>query len=237
MVAKSGVATRPQGSDSFPPVAGSRVSWVLAPILVRLAEQAERIGWTVYSIGNADHLKKHGDHTPWSAGKSRGIVYAIDVMIPDALLPAFKVWFLAYCKSNADTTWIDFFNLAGSQYDFAGRRVASSSDHHLHLSVNRGHENKISDLFDKWRTRNNPPAPPKPAPTNPATPEKRKDNSVFLIRTSDGAVYKTDGFKAEHIPGPSSREGYKDLVRALGDPTDIKSDGADFGVPQKKENK
>lgn len=160
MVARSGTATRPSGSDSYPPVAGTKVPWVLAPILIRLAETAESLGWTVYSIGNADHLKKHGDHTPWSAGKQRGIVYAIDVMIPDAVVPKFTAWLLKYCKSDVDTTWIDFFNLGGSQYNYAGKRVASSSDHHLHLSVQSGKENAVSALFSAWKQETAPPPPP-----------------------------------------------------------------------------
>jgi hypothetical protein len=234
MVVASGTATRPAGSDSYWPPVGTRVAWHLAPILVRLGGQAESLGWTVYSIGNVDHLKKHGDHSPWSVvsgvTKTRGIVYAIDVMVPDTILSLFKIWMLAYCKSSADTTWIDFFNLGNEQFNFAGKKTANSTDHHLHLSVKKGSENKVSDLFNAWRDRNKKPTPAPTTPPVATTPKERRDDTVFLVKKGS-AVYKTDGFKGVHVEGPATREGYKDLVRALGDPVVVNGDLSDFGIP------
>lgn len=173
MVLRSGVTNRPNTAAAradvaagyWPPI-GTGVAWTLAPVLVRLAESAESLGWTVYSLGDESHREKHGDHTPWSdpgkpgGAKKRGVVYAIDVMVPDVTVPAFRKWLLAYCKSSVDTSWIDFFNLDGAQYDYAGTKKGASSDRHLHLSVRAGKENALSSLFTAWKLHVNPPPSP-----------------------------------------------------------------------------
>jgi hypothetical protein len=207
MVARSGVATRPADAladyrAGYWPAPGTRVPWVLAPVLIRLGESAEALGWTVYSIGDAEtHLTKHGDHTPWSDpgapgggdAKTRGIVYAIDVMVPTVTQPAFEAWLVAYCRSDADTTWIDFFNIHGSQYNYAGVRLATSADQHLHLSIRKGKESAISSLFSAWKAHINPPPPP------PAVKGKPDMKLVSVQGDTTGAIYKTDGWAYQHV--------------------------------------
>lgn len=144
MVTSSGVSVRPEGSDRYGPAVGTRVSWHLSQPVIDLAAQAQTLGWAVLgTIGNSDHLRKHGDHSPWSLGKVPGIIYAVDLAAPDA----FEQWLIATCRSTYDTTWIDFWNMRGSQYDNAGTRIASSGDEHLHLSVAKGYEDRRVTLF------------------------------------------------------------------------------------------
>lgn len=142
----SGFYKRPVGSDSYPPKIGARVDWVLSQPVQDMLEQGKRLKWAnAGTIGNTAHLQKHGDHTGHSAGKYLGIVYAKDTELPTGGKEAL----LRLCKLPAyDTTWIDFFNVDGSQYNYAGVRVRSSSDQHLHVSVKRGFELKRVNLFD-----------------------------------------------------------------------------------------
>lgn len=148
MVTRTGVVTRPAGSDRYGPPAGAKVSWRLSEPVYDLAVQAKTLGWPILgTIGEEQtHLTKHGDHTPWSLGKSPGIIYAIDLGAPEDFGP----WLIATCKSDYDTMWVDFWNFRGHQYDRAGNRVASSGDHHLHLSVAKGYEDKQVTLLTDY---------------------------------------------------------------------------------------
>ena len=193
----------------------------------------------MYSIGNADHLDNRpaGGHTPWRDGSPVGVVWAIDIMVDHegaAYLREFEKFVVSYCKSNADTTAIRFFNLNGSQYKFNGIRKWDSSDRHFHLEIENGKQNATLGLMAAWKAHKFPAKPPTTPKPVPPAPEISKEKTVFLVRRSDGAVYKTDGFRAEHVPGPSSRAGYKDLVKALGEPIPLSSEGEDFGVPKKE---
>jgi len=112
-----------------------------------LVDQGKKHGFAhLGTIGNLAHLKKHGDHTPWSAGKKRGRIYAKDTDTPD--------WgeevLLALCRNqDYDTQWMDFFNINHRQFDNAGHLLATNHpDGHLHLSVNVGFENRPVTLFD-----------------------------------------------------------------------------------------
>lgn len=209
----SGGATRPAGSDWYPPVPGTRVSWTAVTPVVDAATQAVKDGVTAYVIGNIDHLRKHGDHTPWSAGKVRGRVYATDVMIESAE-PA-RTRLLAYLKSDTDTRWIDFLNFGGLQYDYAGRVLAPSGDYHLHLSVRAGYENakgtSAAELVHYVITgqRFSKPAPA-PVVTQPATTQEDDDDMKLVKVKGLDPVYKTDGFVRVHVT-PAE---YKALVAA-----------------------
>jgi hypothetical protein len=140
-----GVAVRPRGSDNHKPPPGTRVEWVVAQPVQDMVDQGKKLGLhNVGTIGNVDHLRKHGDHTPWSAGKQRHIVYAKDTSDP----PWLEKHLLRLCrKDDYDTTWIDFINVNGSQYNFAGVRLGDSGDFHLHISVRAGHELTRVTLF------------------------------------------------------------------------------------------
>jgi hypothetical protein len=147
VVALTGSATRPPGVYSRGPKAGTTVKYRLAQPIVDLAEQAKELGWRILGIiGDTSHLRKDGDHTPWPRGKKQGIVYAIDLDDP----AGFEQWYVATARSDYDTTWIDFVNVNGSQYDNAGTRVAGSGDHHLHVSVAAGHEDTHVTLLTDY---------------------------------------------------------------------------------------
>jgi len=142
---RNGVAKRPRDSDGFPPPAGTSVNWVVAQPIQDMLNQGKELGWeNLGTIGNPDHLRKHGDHTPWSQGKKPGIVYAKDTVDP----PWLQGVLLKLCRDpDYDTTWIDFFNINNKQFNFAGVEVAGSGDAHLHVSVRKGHELKHVTLF------------------------------------------------------------------------------------------
>jgi hypothetical protein len=192
MGAYSGTVTQPS--------TGRRVDWKLAPGLVGLGAQLDKLGITWYSIGNTDHLKKHGGHTPWKPGAPFGMVTAIDVMkgnYPDVASRILRLMKLA----AYDTSWIDFINTNYQQYDYDGRWQAESGDGHLHLEVLGNRTTFTSTLFfDMWGY---PPGVAKPpaAPSIPAKPpvstttwkweddvlktvKIRSRNEVYLVRGS-----------------------------------------------------
>jgi hypothetical protein len=123
------------------------VEWALVQPVVDLAAQAARLRWPILgTIGDTGHLRKHGDHTPWSRGKKLGFIYAIDLDAP----ADFKAFLVRVCRSDYDTTWIDFWNMGGQQFDNAGNVVASSGDSHLHISVANGFERKHVSLLNDY---------------------------------------------------------------------------------------
>ena len=145
-----GTATRPAGSDSWPPIAGTKVPYAYAQPIVDLDKQADAYGWLDLGIfgGNFEHLSKHGGHTPWRANSKRGIIWAMDRKMPDD----FEAWLVAKCRSNYDTMWIRFFNINGRQYSGAGVSQGSSPDYHLHLEIEDGTELRHVTLFEDYAT-------------------------------------------------------------------------------------
>lgn len=142
----SGFYVRPVGSDTYLPKAGTRVDWVLAQPIQDLLEQGKKHGYVNGgTIGNVAHLRGHGDHTGHSYGKQRGVVYAKDTVLPDGG----KTALLKLCRTDDyDTSWIDFFNVEGRQYSYAGADVGPSADVHLHISARKGAELLHVPLFD-----------------------------------------------------------------------------------------
>jgi hypothetical protein len=142
----AGSVRRPTGADQYGPKAGTVVAWVVSQPIADLLAQGKRLGWAnMGTIGNAAHLRLHGDHTPWSLGKAPGVLYAKDTALPAGGSRAL----LALCRlADYDTSWIQFFNVDGRQYDYAGRDIGSSGDYHLHVSVKAGAESKRVTLFD-----------------------------------------------------------------------------------------
>lgn len=201
--AKAGTVVRPTGSDRFWPPIGTHVDWSLTTPIFDIATQVDTYalnGWLVVgTIGNNDHLKLHGDHTPWSVidgvQKVRGKVYAVDFKSVNAAeFVRFRDWLIATCKTDYDTTWIDFFNILGSQYDFAGNRVATSTDQHCHISVNKGYESKQVNLFNDYLLAVHPAIPtPKPIP--------QKGNAMRVLKLSGNtSVWFYDSAGLIHIP-------------------------------------
>jgi len=201
MGAYAGVVTRPS--------TGKPVRWVLAPGLTLLGQQLDKLGITWYSIGNADHLKKKGGHTPWKPGAPLGVVTAIDVMKSGYADVERRI--LKVMKSNIDTTWIDFINVNGSQYDWDGRRQGSSGDHHLHLEVlgNRTHftTNLFYDMFGypagavKVPPAKAPVVPPKTTPVSTvAVTWEDPDMFKFVkLRSRDDVWVVQGGGQLQHV--------------------------------------
>lgn len=128
------------------PGSGRIVNWELAPGLALLGKQLDKLGITWYSIGNADHLRKQGGHTPWKPHAPFGVVTAIDVM--KSGYPAVQAAILKLMKNRTyDTTWIDFINVNYNQYDWNGKRQGPSGDGHLHLEVLPSRTSFSSNLF------------------------------------------------------------------------------------------
>ncbi|MGH3715302.1 MAG: hypothetical protein ACRDT4_17840 [Micromonosporaceae bacterium] len=142
---KTGVSVRPRENDGIGPPGGTKVSWAVAQPIQDLIVQGKKLGWGhLGEIGDFGHLKKHGDHTPWSQHKAAGVVYAKDTSEP----PWVEKELLKLCRrEDYDTTWIDFFNINGRQFDFAGRLLGGSDDSHLHISVRKGAELRHVTLF------------------------------------------------------------------------------------------
>lgn len=131
-------------ANYWPHTAGQSVDWVLTQPIQDLVNQGKALGWTnLGTIGDEYHRRRHGDHTPWSAGKVRNVLYAKDTKHPSWL----REELVKLCKSDYFTLWIDFFNVDGRQYDAGGNYLGSSSDYHLHISVAKGHELRRVHLF------------------------------------------------------------------------------------------
>jgi hypothetical protein len=192
MGAYSGTVTQPS--------TGRRVAWTLAPGLAKLGRQLDKLGITWYSIGDVGHLKRKGGHTPWKPGAPFGTVTAIDVMAsPYAVVERGILRLMK--QDNYDTTWIDFINTNGSQYDWNGRRQGSSGDHHLHLEVLGSRTSFTSDLFYDmfgWPAGTRPPTTP---PTKPPVPVAQIEEVTMKLIMQKGKPerWKTDGFVREHI--------------------------------------
>lgn len=142
-----GVVTRPSGSDSYWPPIGTNVPWRAIATVCDMYDHAAEFHFTCLGVkGNRLHLQKHGDHTPYSAGKKHGWIYAIDLDMPDSFGP----WFRKKCQSNYDTMWVDFWNFRNRQYDNAGNDVGYSDDHHLHLSGQVNYEAARTNLIKDY---------------------------------------------------------------------------------------
>jgi hypothetical protein len=167
------------------PSTGKPVVWRLAPGLALLGRQLDQLGITWYSIGNADHLKRSGGHTPWKPGAPLGVVTAIDVMASPYADVERRI--LKLMKSDFDTSWVDFVNTNGSQYDWDGRRQGSSGDHHLHLEVLGNRTSFTSNLFyAMWAPT--PPPVVKPPPVV-ETPTERRRKTMLVQKTGENEVW------------------------------------------------
>lgn len=198
-ISPTGVAVRPYASDTYWPPVGTRVPWVLAePIrdIATAVDAYKKFGWTVKgTIGNTAHLRKHGDHTPWSAGKRRGFLYAVDIGSSDsAEMRRFRDWLIRYCKSSANTLWIDFINILGKQYDNAGNYLQPNDDTHCHISANMGYEAVSTNLFQAYVAEVH--SPPRP----PVVPAIGENEVAIIIAPDKKTRYWTDGAFRRHIP-------------------------------------
>ena len=216
MVAKTGTARNP--------FSGKAVPWALAKVLQKEAEVAESMGITVYSIGNPDHLDNRpaGGHTPWRDGSPQGIVWAIDIMVDHkgkAYVEEFEDFVVAYCKSDADTTAIRFFNLNYSQYNFAGTKRRSSGDGHFHLEIENGRQNSELGIMAAWKAH-------KEGPKLPPLPEIFKrlgfiDDARLQQIPGDAKVWLTGRGKKAHVASPAELRKVQEYMKARGLPSVI----------------
>lgn len=216
MVAKSGTVRNPRTNKD--------VSWTLAMCLQREAAVAESMGITVYSIGNADHLDNvpAGGHTPFRAGSVVGTVWAIDVMVDHkgaAYAKEFEKFVVAYCKSNVDTTWIRFFNVNGSQYNYAGTRLRASGDVHFHLEVEDGKQFVMTRLMAAWKAF-------KAAPTTPQPPAAFArvgaiDTARLKQISGDPKVWLAAPGKKAHVKSPEELKAIQAFMKTRGIPSSV----------------
>lgn len=211
-----GSYVRPSGSDNYPPPAGTKVLWVCSQPIQDLLDQGKKLAWANKgTIGNVTHLRGHGDHTGHSAGKLGGILYAKDTWCSQASLNAL----IELCRMpDYDTSWIDFFNALGSQYNYAGKRVASSSDQHLHVSVKRGHELRRVTLFTDMAavmagTYGAAKTPPMPAIFGRLG---FIDDAVLVQVKGDPKVWLTGRGKKAHVASPAELKEIQAYLTARG---------------------
>jgi hypothetical protein len=187
------------------PATGRLVHWVLAPGLANLARQLDKLRITWYSIGDANHLRKKGGHTPWKPGAPFGTVTAIDVMKGN--YPDVERRILRLMKTDAyDTSWIDFINCNYHQYDWDGRYQGPSGDGHLHLEVlgnkTKFHSNLFYDMFGYPPGVAKPPITPPRLPVAPASTISWKDFPMLKLvklRSADAVyVVREDGM-LQHV--------------------------------------
>lgn len=218
MPATKGTVVRPYGSDSYPPKPGTVVTWSAARAIREAAAASVAAGVVVYVIGNSDHLKRHGGHTPFRAGSKRGIVWSCDIMYHGPINAA-RARLLEVLKSDADTKWISFINLGNRQYSFSGADQGYSGDSHWHLEVRDGYENaatNAAELVTFVLTGKKPSAkaaakPAQKPADKPSGETKEEVTPVLLVKLkSDDAVYKCNGFARVHILRPE----YDRLVKA-----------------------
>lgn len=196
MTSTSGVVTRPSN--------GKRVSWKAAVPIVDAVRQANASGITAYVIGDASHLRRSGGHTPWKPGAPYGVVTATDIMVSN---PAtFEKALLRLMKASGyDTTWIDFININGHQYDFDGRYQGTSGDHHLHLEALGGRTNHagntlIRDAVSLTKGGPMPGAKPPVVKPTPAPTVPKEEEEMRLVQTKGlDPVYLTDLKTRVHV--------------------------------------
>ncbi len=188
MGAYSGTVVRP--SDSL------RVDWTLAPALVSCGRDLDALGITWYSIGNQDHLKKQGGHTPWKPSAPYGVVTAIDVMAtPDSDVER-RV--LKVLRSDYDTSRIDFVNTNGSQYDWDGTRQGPSGDYHWHLELLGNRTGRTWTLIRQvWPERFPSTTPPLPA--RPVSSEQEDVMQLVKLRSRDDVWKPLGGGVLQHL--------------------------------------
>lgn len=183
------------------PATGKAVRWVLAPGLQVIGQQLDKLGITWYSIGDAYHLSRQGGHTPWKPGAPFGVVTAIDIMKSGYATVEKSI--LRVMKSDVDTTFIDFINVNGSQYDWDGRRQGSSGDFHLHLEVLGGRTNFTTNLG--YEVFGYPAGVKKPTSSKPQTPAPTvtwEDPDMFKfvkLRSTDPVYVVRGGGKIQHV--------------------------------------
>lgn len=211
-----GTYVRPPGSDSYPPPAGTKVLWVCSQPIQDLLDQGKQLGWANKgTIGNTTHLRGHGDHTGHSAGKLGGILYAKDTWCSQASLNAL----LQLCRDPGyDTSWIDFFNALGSQYNYAGKRVGSSSDQHLHVSVKRGQELRRVTLFADMAAVMAGTYGERVLPVMPAIFRRLGfiDDAVLVQVKGDPKVWLTGRGKKAHVASPAELKEIQAYMTARG---------------------
>lgn len=205
-VISSGFAVRPitgpYRCGSIRP--GTRVAWRATTPILQIATTFDNYGVTAYIIGDSYHLRGCQDHTPWSTGKVYGRIFACDVMYPD--IPKLQGWILSVMRGAIDTSWIDYININNSQYNSSGQRVASSGDHHLHISVTRSAVDLSIPTFIRALTmflggKATTPAPPIVQPKSlgvfMALSDKEQEDLIYTMGV--GATAQKAGVRPMHV--------------------------------------
>lgn len=159
MALLGGSYTRPGPSRcSNPPAPGTVIWWRAHGNVQRTYDSALGSGGRIKVLGvrgDYSHLLGCGGHTGHEPGSPVGVVHAADLdnAVPPPpgkmTLGQFAVW---YCRSEADTTQVRFFNYDGKQYNSAGQVVDTSLDGHLHWHLDPGRESEPFDIVALYLT-------------------------------------------------------------------------------------
>lgn len=148
MALLGGSYVRPAGRCSNPPPPGTLIKWRAHAGIQAPYDSCKASGGRVRclgTIGNDDHLKGCGGHTGHEPGKPIGVLHAIDLEGP-----GLGDFLLMICRSDEDTSMIQFINWRGGQYDYGGNRVGDSADQHLHYHRRAGRESEKFDFVARY---------------------------------------------------------------------------------------
>lgn len=145
------------GGVVYNPHTGRNVSWKPAGPVVdfwNFISSHKAQGFSCLGVlGNAYHLSRTGDHTPWSNHTTPGNVwprvgwvYAIDVNF--SRLPDFERWLLAALRAGKYKE-VKYWNILNRHWNVSNRFKSAfySGDHHLHMSFMPGWENGRSSIL------------------------------------------------------------------------------------------
>ena len=153
--------------------------WSDAKPIADLQESLQALGYTVYTIGNQDHLTKATpeDHTPfshtgWPNSAPKGIVTALDIMPKNGMADLTRLArTLIAAKERGDShaacfKYMNWTNELGkvehTSWEPNEKTTSSSDSGHIHLSIRTDYVN--SNCCAGWNPLAGTTSPAKPTP-------------------------------------------------------------------------
>jgi hypothetical protein len=183
----------------------SGLTWQLARPLLALRDRLRSYGYTVYDIGNTEHLDHSPpeDHTPysetgWPIPTPYGWVTAIDIMPPPGGLPSLQALGAQVFadKEAGRAPWLKYMNWGPTSDQVAVQdswepdhyRRSSSDTGHIHISARSDMtEYEGADYYN---------------PVARLRSSKGPDMIRIGVQDGDGAVYLTTGNGTKTHIGP-----------------------------------
>jgi len=169
------------------------ISWKLARPLAVLRDRLRGYGYTVYDIGNNDHMDHQPpeDHTPysetgWPGATPYGWVTAIDIMPTGALPSLQRLGAQIFAdKQSGDVPWLKYMNWGPTSNNSAVHdswqpnyaRKSSSDTGHIHISCRS--DSTLSTTGDDYD----------PVARLNGRPVLHLEAGMNIIGTPDGARY------------------------------------------------